>query len=144
MYKYQRVTTPGPNGATLYFKNTEANDCLEVAAVDGWNYVHVPNPENLPSQPDGIAWQEVTLTADDKTALRAVSRPCQLISDEMQAKIRERYKAEDEQYFARIAGNAALGIYQFKAGEQDKLSAYNAYVEDLREWARAERAKIGL
>lgn len=144
MYKYKRITTAGPNGTTVYFKNTDTNDCLEVAELDGWHYVHVPDPDSLPDQPDNIEWQEVALTQSEKEELRFISRRCQIIGDEMQAKIRERYKAEDEQYFSRIAANAALGTYQFKDGEEDKLAAYNAYIEDLRAWAQNERSKIGL
>ena len=144
IHKYQRVVTPGPNGATLYFRNTETNDAIELAELDGWHYVFVPDGVTMPEQHADIQWQDVTLTDALKEQIKAVSRPCFLISEAMQQRIRAVYSVEDEQYFARIGVGAALGVYTFQPGEQDALLAFGAHVEGVRQWGRLEREKIGL
>ena len=144
MYKYKRVTTPGPNGTTLYFRNSDDNKFIEVAELDGWHYVNIPDGAIIPDQHVEIEWQEVALTDELKTSLRGASRPCQLIADEMQARIRAVYAIEDEQYFSRIASSSALGVYTLQPGELEKITAYNLHVEEARKWARNERGKIGL
>ena len=103
IYKYQRITTPGPNGTTRYFRNSDTEPrALELAEVDGWYYVFVPADAVLPEQPAEIDWQAVTLTDELKDRIKAASRPCHLIADRMQQMIRGAYSLEDEQYFARI------------------------------------------
>ena len=144
IHKYQRVVTPGPNGATLYFRNTETNDAIELAELDGWHYVFVPDGVTLPEQHADIQWQAVTLTDALKEQIKAASRPCQLIAEAMQQRIRSVYSVEDEQYFARIGVGAALSVYTFQPGEQDALLAFGAHVEGVRQWGRLEREKIGL
>ena len=144
IHKYQRVVTPGPNGTTLYFRNTETNDALELAELDGWHYVFVPDGVTLPTQHADIQWQTVALTDALKEQIKTASRPCQLIAEAMQQRIRAVYSVEDEQYFARIGVGAALGVYAFQPGEQDALLAFGAHVESVRQWGRDERAKIGL
>jgi hypothetical protein len=144
IHKYQRVVTPGPNGATLYFRNTETNDALELAELDGWHYVFVPDGVTVPEQHADIQWQDVTLTDALKEQIKAASRPCQLIAEAMQQRIRSVYSLEDEQYFARIGVGAALGVYAFQPGEQEALLAFGAHVEAVRQWGRQEREKIGL
>ena len=144
IHKYQRVVTPGPNGATLYFRNTETNDAIELAELDGWHYVFVPDGVTLPEQHADIQWQAVTLTDALKEQIKAASRPCQLIAEAMQQRIRSVYSVEDEAYFARIGVGVVLGAYQFQPGEQDALLAFGAHVEGVRQWGRLEREKIGL
>lgn len=143
--KYQRVTTPGPNGTTLYFRNTETEPrAVELAEVDGWHYVFVPDAAELPEQPAGIEWQAVELTGELKERIKAASRPCHLIADRVQQMIRGAYSLEDEQYFARIGVGVALGAYAFEPGEQKALLEFGQFVEGVRQWGRDERAKIGL
>lgn len=145
IFKYLRVTTPGPNGTTLYFRNTEIEPrAIELAEVDGWHYVFVPDPATLPAQPAGIDWQEVTLTDELRDRIKTASRPCHLIADRMQQMIRAQYSAEDEAYFARIGVGVALGAYSFEDGEQEALLAFGAHVEAVRQWGRDRRAEIGL
>lgn len=144
IYKYQRITTPGPNGTVLYYRNNETNDALELAELDDWYYVFVPADAVLPEQRPEIGWQAVTLTDELKDRIKAASRPCHLIADRMQQMIRGAYSLEDEQYFARIGVGVALGAYTFQPGEQDALLAFGAHVEGVRQWGRLEREKIGL
>lgn len=144
IHKYQRVVTPGPNGATLYFRNTETNDALELAELDGWHYVFVPDGVTLPEQHVDIQWQAVTLTDALKEQIKAASRPCALIAEAMQQRIRSVYSLEDEQYFARIGVGVALGVYEFRPGEREALLSFGAHVEAVRQWGRERRAAIGL
>lgn len=144
IYEYQRISTPGPNGTTFYFINTEDNSAQELAEIDGYHYVFVPDGVDMPEQPPEIGWQKATLTPDLRSRIKAASRQCFLISEEMQRRIRERYSVEDEAYFSRIGVGAALGAYQFEPGEQDELLAFGAHVESVRQWGRERRAEIGL
>lgn len=145
IFKYQRETTPGPNGTMLYFRNVDTEPrAVELAEVADWYYVFVPAGVTMPEQHAAINWQEVTLTDALKEQIKAVSRPCHLISDRMQQMIRGAYSLEDEQYFARIGVGVALGAYTFQAGEQAALLGFGAFVEDVRQWGRDRRAEIGL
>lgn len=144
IYKYQRIVTPEPNGTTLRFRSTETNNAIELAELDGWHYVFVPDGVTLPEQHLEIQWQSVILTDALKEQIKAASRPCFLIYEEMQRRIRTVYPIEVEQYYARIGVGAALGLYVFQPGEQDDLIEFGAHVEAVRQWGRDERAKIGL
>jgi hypothetical protein len=120
--------------------------CTELCTLDGVTYVAVPDAVTLPEQPAQIAdtVTPATLTPELREAIKAASPHCQLITERMQDQIRARYTAEDEMYFARIGGGAALGVYQFESGEKERLLAYGAHIESVRQWGRAERAKLGL
>ena len=145
LFKYRRTVTPGPNGATRYFRNAEAEPrATELAELEGWHYVHAPEGAALPEQPTEIDWQPVELTDALREQIKAASRPVQLISEEMQRRIRSAYSLEDEQYFSRIGVGAALGAYEFQPGEQEALLAFGAHVEAVRQWGRAQRQEIGL
>lgn len=145
LFKYRRTVTPGPNGATHYFRNAEAEPrAIELAELDGWHYVHAPDGAALPEQPPEIEWQPVELTDALREQIKATSRPVQLIAEEMQQRIRTAYSLEDEQYFSRIGVGAALGAYAFQSGEQAALLAFGAHVEAVRQWGKAQRAELGL
>lgn len=144
IFKCRRAATPGPNSTTHYFCNTEANDFTELAEVDNWHFVHVPDITDIPAQPSEIQWQAVELTPELREQIKAASRPVQLIAQEMQRRIRAVYSLVDEQYFSRIGVGVALGAYQFQPGEQEALMAFGNHVESVRQWGKAERAKLGL
>ncbi len=119
--------------------------CTELATLaDGYTYVAVPDSVTLPEQPEQITVEPFTLTPELREQIKAVSPHCALIAERTEAKIRARYSSNDEAYFARIASGASLGLYEFEPGEQDKLIVFGLYVEQCRQWARAERAKLGL
>lgn len=84
----------------------------------------------------------VEIPDDEKEAIK--SQLLQQIDAEVQRKIRERYTLEDEQYFARIGVGVALGMYEFQNNEREELIQFGNHVESVRQWARDERAKIGL
>ncbi len=142
IYKYQRVTTPGPNGTTYYFRHVDGS--VDLAEIDGWWYVYVPDEASLPDQHNEICLSAVTLTEELRDKIKNISKSCELINQRMQDKIRAKYSLEDEQYFARIGVGVALGVYQFQAGEQEALLEFGNFVESVRQWGRDERGKIGL
>lgn len=109
-------------------------------------YVAVPDGVTLPEQPAQIAdtLQEVALTPELREQIKTASPHCAFIAERMQAQIRARYSAEDEMYFARIGTGVVLGKYTFEPGEEVALTEYGLYVEAVRQWGRAERAKLGL
>lgn len=144
IYKYQRVVKPGPNGFTLYFSNTETNDALELAELDGWHYVFVPDDTELPEQDTRLLWQLVEMTPELREQIKSQSSICKLIYNEMQQRIRNKYPIEEEMYFSRIGIGVALGVYAFQPGEQDALLAYGDFVESVRQWGALERKKVGL
>ncbi|MEO0003322.1 MAG: hypothetical protein RLZZ22_1014 [Pseudomonadota bacterium] len=119
--------------------------CTELATLpDGYTYVALPAAVTLPAQPKQITVEPVTLTPELRTQLKAASVHCELIAQRMEDQIRARYSLSDEQYFARIASGAALGIYTFEPGEQEALIAFGQHIEACRQWGRAERARLGL
>lgn len=124
---------------------TSESSCTELATLpDGYTYVAVPKALTIPEQTSKILVEDVVLTPELSQALKAASTHCELISNRVEQKIRERYSINDEQYFSRIASGAALNLYSFESGEQEALIAFGDYVESCRQWGRQERAKLGL
>lgn len=114
---------------------------------DGRTVVALFEGYTLPAnQPPAILGSIEILVLDDglKAQIKAASPIAKLIGAQMLQKIRDAYSAEDEAYFARIGVGAALGAYTFGPGEQEKLLAFGAFVEGVRQWGRLERAKLGL
>ena len=143
LHKYTPYTTPGPDGISLRFRAGESG-AVELAEFDGHAYVHVPDGAELPEQPTEIAWQAIAPDAVLLQRIKTESRAVQLIAQAMIDKIRASYTLEDEQYFSRIGVGVALGAYTFQPGEQEELLAFGEFVESVRQWGRAERAKLGL
>ena len=146
-YKYTRIVEDGPFGTTKTIVLPEIDGQRignELGVLDGETYVSLPDDAVLPEQLPEIACQSVAMTDELKSRLKAVSPHCKLVDQQIRAKIRERYDAEDEMYYSRISIGAMMGVYQFLPGEQEAVLEYGAYVEGVREWARQERAKVGL
>lgn len=131
IFKYKRVVTPGPDGSTIYFKNSQKNEAIELAEIDGWHFVFVPPNATLPEQPVDIEWQEVAATQAIKDQISFVSGRVKLINAQIVQMIRERYSIDDEIKLLRIAPS-------------EETSAWNAYVEDCRAWGRSQKAALGL
>lgn len=143
-YKYQPHITPGPNGTTLFFSPEENSQMVEVAVVDGWRYVFVPEGVHPPEQPVEIQWQPANLDAAALERLKEASPLYQMIGAEIQNRIRGRYSPEREAAFARLGASVALGMHELTDEERQEFLAYDNYVEEVRQWGRAERAAIGL
>lgn len=107
-------------------------------------YTYLSGPDGLPEQPAQISVEPVELTDELRAQIKAASPHTRLIHQRMEARIRERYSLEAEQYFARIGVGVALGVYQFQPGEQEELLEFGAFVESVRQWGRQQRAELGL
>ena len=143
IYRYTPYTTPGPDGTSLRFRAGDSG-AQELAEFDGHAYVHVPDGAAIPEQPTEIDWQEITPDAALLARIKAESRPVQLIAQAMIEKIRASYTIDDEMFFARIGVGAATGLYHPTPGEVQEMAAFGEFVEGVRQWGRAERAKLGL
>lgn len=129
---------------TVYIKLPEDVVCNELAVIDGITYVSVPDNIELPEQPLEIMVSVAEITDDLKLKLRKESSHLQLIDKQFTEKLRKKYSIEDELYFCRIVSGFLLGVYVFESDEQALAAEYQNYVEELREWARNERKKLGL
>lgn len=120
--------------------------CAELGTIDGLTYVSVPDGVTLPEQLPQVAatLQTVTPTAELRAQLKAASPRCALIAERMVQKIRARYSPDDEMFFARIGLGSVLGMYQLPPAEKAEMQAFGEFVEAVRQWGRAERAKLGL
>ncbi len=76
--------------------------------------------------------------------IKQVSPHTQLIDARMIAMIRASYTQEDENYFSRIGVGAAMGMYAPTSDEIQEMTVFGEFVESVRQWGRAERAKLGL
>ena len=117
---------------------TLADGRAVVAMFDGFTLPAEQHVEIAPSI------EPLTLTNALREEIKAASPHVRLIGQRMQEQIRSKYSTEDEMYFARIGVGSALGVYVFETGEAEALAAYGAHVEAVRQWGRAERAKLGL
>ena len=116
---------------------------------DGRTIVALFDGNTLPAnQPEAIqASIEVLptpLPAELKEQIKAASPHVKLIAQRMVDKIRARYSVDAEMYFARIGVGAASGMYTPTASEMQEVAAFGAFCEEVRQWGRAERAKLGL
>ena len=132
IYKYRRIITTWPDGSTIYFKNSEnENRAIELAEIDGWNYVSVPELAQIPDQPIEIEWQKVALNAMLKLSIIANSRTIQLINQSIVDKIRALYSMDDELKLLRTAPSSEFDLY-------------NAYVENCRSLGKDQKLALGL
>lgn len=132
------LRTPDDQGAESY--------CTELGTIDGLTYVSVPPGVTLPEQLPQVAatLQTVKPTAELRAQLKALSPHCTLIAERMLQKIRARYSPDDEDFFARIGLGSVLNLYQLPPAELSEIRAFVEFVEGVRQWGRAERAKLGL
>lgn len=132
IYKYRRIITTWPDGVTIYFKNSEnENRAVELAEIDGWNYVSVPELAQMPDQPIEIEWQKVVLDAMLRLSIIANSRTIQLINQSIVDKIRALYSMDDELKLLRTAPSSEFDLY-------------NAYVENCRSLGKEQKMALGL
>lgn len=118
----------------------------ELCTLDGITYVSIPSDLELPPQPDEIAAsvQVVTLSDELRNRIKQASPHVALIGQRMIEQIRAKYTLDDEMFFARIGVGASSGLYKPSAGELAEMAAFGVFVEGVRDWGRAERAKLGL
>ena len=145
IYKYKRHITQGPNGTTLYFRNTDEDPRgFELCEIDGWWYVTIPDGMVIPEQRPEINWQIVDLTAETKDQIKSASKTYQRIHQEFLDAVRDKYSLDDELYYARISIGAIQGTYTLIDNEQQELIDYQIYVESVRAIKRNKLAELGL
>lgn len=144
IFTYTPHIIPGINGTKLRFKPSRDMIYSELATIDGITYIHIPENTPIPTQPKEIKWSQIDLTPELKSSIKASSHIVKLISENMNKKIREKYSVDDELYFARISSNSANGVHKMSESELYEITTFNQFIESVRQWGRAERAKIGL
>lgn len=120
--------------------------CAELGTLDGLTYVSVPDGVALPEQLPQVAatLKPVALSSELRAQLKAISPHCALIAERMVQKIRARCSIDDEMFFARIGLGSVMGMYKLPPAELAEMQAFGEFVEGVRQWGRAERAKLGL
>ncbi|MDD3644337.1 MAG: hypothetical protein PHR19_02295 [Bacteroidales bacterium] len=119
----------------------------ELATIGDVTYVSIPDDATLPTiQPDEIkaSIKLVTLTPELKAAIKEASPHAKLISARIIEKIREQYTVDHELYLARIGVGQQQGLYTPTASELKEIADFGVFVETIRAWGNAERAKLGL
>jgi len=91
----------------------------------------VPDGMEIPNQPESINLEEITLTDELKTAIKAASSHVQLINQRVVDKIREKYSINDE-------------IKMSRTRPSEEVSEYDEYVIECVVWGQTEKAKLGL
>jgi hypothetical protein len=118
--------------------------CTELCTIGDITYLAVPDGVTLPAQPAEITLTPVTLTPELRAQIKAASPHVAFIAERMVQKIRAAYSIDDEMFFARIGVGAATGMYEPTPGELVDMQAFGEFVESVRQWGRAERAKLGV
>ena len=115
---------------------------------DGRTVVMLPDGLALPTEQPAEVASTIEhlspLAADVREQIKAVSPHVALIAQRMAQMIRDAYSLDDEMYFARIGVGAATGMYTPTSGELQEMTVFGEHVESVRQWGRAERAKLGL
>jgi len=144
--RYQKVTDEHTTYRLNEPRDAEGeSQATELCTLgDGYTYVALADGATLPAQPDAITVEPVTLDDALREQIKAASPQCKLIARRMQEQIRARYGLEDELYLTRIGVGQNRGSYTPTAEESALLDDYQAWVEGVRDWGRAERAKLGL
>lgn len=106
----------------------------ELATIGDITYVSLPDGAALPTgQPPEIidSISEVTLDASLRNEIAAASPHVRLIRERVAAKIAERYTVNDEIKLLRTAPSAEYEVYSH-------------FVEECRDWGRAQKSALGL
>jgi len=145
IYQYEKIIDENTTYRLTFPTDFEGESIgTELATVDGTTYVHLPDGQALPDQPEQITVSEVTLTPELREEIKATSPHVRLSYKRLQDRIRSKYSVEDEQYFTRISVGALSGAYTMQDDEPALIAEYQAWVEDCREIARQERIGWGL
>lgn len=103
----------------------------EIATVDGYTYVSLPDGATLPAQPAEITVEPVTVTETVKAEISAASPHVQLINQRVKEMIAQQYSIEDE-------------IKLIRTAPSEEFDIYNDFAEACRQWGRDQKALIGL
>jgi len=103
----------------------------ELATIDGYTYVSIPDGVTLPAQPSEITVQAVTMTPTLSAQIAATSPQVRVINDRVVAMIGEQYSMHEE-------------IKLLRTAPSEEFDIYNDYVESCRAWGRAQKTALGL
>ncbi len=103
----------------------------EIATIDGFTYVSLPNGATLPAQPTEISVQSVTMTPALASQIASASPQVKVINERVVAMIREQYSMDEE-------------IKLLRTAPSEEFEVYNEYVESCRAWGRAQKTELGL
>jgi len=104
---------------------------IEIARVDGYHYYALPDGYELSEQHAQITIEPVTVDAVLRDVLCKASPLVQLINRRVCERIAEQYSTTDE-------------IKLLRMGPSAEYDQWNAYVEECRDWGKAEKAQLGL
>ena len=103
----------------------------ELATLDGYTYVSIPDGVTLPTQPSEITVQAVTMTPTLSAQIAAASPQVRVINDRVVSMIGEQYSMHEE-------------IKLLRTAPSEEFDIYNEYVESCRAWGRAQKTALGL
>lgn len=145
IYRYQPVITEGPNGTDFRPRaESPEHTLIELAVVDGWRYIAVPDGATVIVPEEIETWEQVILTPELRETLKAVSPHTRLALAQFIEAVRARFSLDDELYFARIATGALMGSYTFEPGEAELLADYQRHVEACRAVLKSRYTELGL
>lgn len=151
MYAYRKVIDTVTTHTLRLPEATQGEQAGQELATlaDGRTVVVLFDAFSLPGdQPSAIAASIEALPPVLSDLLReqikAASPHVALISQRMIDQIRASYTQDDENYFSRIGVGAAMGMYTPSSDEIQAMTVFGEFVEAVRQWGRAERAKLGL
>ena len=134
IYKYRKITDAFTTHSLREPDSRlagEADRVTELCTIDDVTYVSVPDGVVLPEQPKEISVEEIALTEEVGTAIKAASPHVALVNERVVAKIREKYSVDDE-------------FKMLRTGPSNETDVYNDHVEACRAWGRAEKVRFGL
>lgn len=119
--------------AYTVYSLTGVEGAVELCTLDGVTYVSIPGGGDLPDQPEQISASVEVITPDAALAVRIsdASPHVALIRARVVEMIAQRYSITDE-------------IKLLRTTPAVEFDAYNAYVEDCRQWGRDRKAELGL
>lgn len=130
LYKYPKVTDKYTTYCLVEPDSKDGEDRVtELCTIKGETYVSVPDSITLPTQPEQIKVEPVTLTEELNELIRAASPHIELINTRVVDRIRAAYSVNDE-------------IKMLRIGPSPETEAYNDHVEACRAWGRAEKEKL--
>jgi hypothetical protein len=131
LYKYQKIIDTCVTHVLREpdYNLLETEDRItELCDIDGYTYVSVPDSISIPEQ-EFVTVEEVVLDEQLKAEIIAASRLFENINGRVVDRIRKQYSVNDEIKMLRIRPS-------------EETTIYNDYVEECRDWGRAEKAKL--
>lgn len=146
VFSYLPQTTPGPNGSTTRYTDTDPSTLTEIGTYNNRAIVIGPDAAVIPDQPSAIDWQPQPINADF-TAWFSATRYASLLADTRERKRRARLQAMEtarEQGFEYngytvasdtrsqilILGTANRARSALADGSQAALDAFSATLGD--------------